>query len=118
MFGPCVIEENFATDDGRFQGHSVSVFDEKVSLWRQTWVDSSGGFLVFAGIFDGENMDLRTVPRDEEDKTVVNRMFWTDILTDTLSWRWQASVDDGATWKDLWTISYRRRGASLLGPGW
>lgn len=109
LFGDCVIEENFATDDGRFQGHSVSVYDENVGLWRQTWVDSSGGYLVFTGSFDGETMSLGTEPVDRGDEIVVQRMVFSRIRDDSLEWAWQGSRDGGETWNDLWNISYRRR---------
>ena len=108
LFGDCVFEENFATDDGRFSGRSLSVYDEAAGLWRQTWVDSSGGYLAFTGRFDGETMELRTEPVDREGEVVVNRMVFQDISTDSLLWRWQGSRDSGETWNDLWTISYQR----------
>lgn len=109
MFGDCVIEENFATDDGRLLGHSVSVYDEKAAMWRQTWVDSSGAYLWFTGSFNGEVMELRTEPVQRDDETVVQRMIFTDITGDSLEWTWQGSRDGGETWNDLWNVSYRRR---------
>ena len=108
LFGDCVIEENFATDDGRFNGRSVSVYDESADLWRQTWVDSSGAYLSLTGRFDGRTMELRTEPVEREDETVLNRMVFQDITTDSLLWRWQGSRNGGETWNDLWTISYTR----------
>jgi hypothetical protein len=104
LFGPCVIEENFTTDDGRFRGHSVSVFDEEAGLWRQTWVDSSGGYLVFTGSYGGDTMELRTEPTGN----VIQRMVFSAITQDSLEWAWQGSRDGGDTWDDLWNISYRR----------
>src|SRR5687768_15760577 len=38
-----VIEEQFSMAD--FKGMSVSVYDAKGKLWRQTWVDNSGGYI-------------------------------------------------------------------------
>ncbi|MGD2061127.1 MAG: DUF1579 family protein [Acidimicrobiia bacterium] len=108
MFDDCVIEENFATDDERFRGHSVSVYDEKAKCWRQTWVDSSGGYLVFTGNYDGETMELRTTPEERAHETVVQRMVFSDITDDSLEWSWQGSRDGGDTWNDLWNISYQR----------
>lgn len=110
MFGDCVTEESFATDDGKFRGHSVSVYDEKAGLWRQTWVDSSGGYLVFTGVFDGVTMTLGTEPVDRDGEVVVQRMVFGDIAPDSLEWVWQGSRDGGKTWNDLWNISYRRSG--------
>lgn len=109
LFGQCVIEENFATDDAQFLGRSLSVFDEAAGLWRQTWVDSSGGYIALTGGKDGEDFELRTDPADRDGRLVVNRMVFSEITTDSLLWSWQTSPDDGATWRDLWTIDYRRR---------
>lgn len=110
LFDDCVIEENFTTDDAGFRGHSVSVYDETSGVWRQTWVDSAGGYLVFTGSFDGETMELRTEPAERDGETVVRRMVFSDIGEDALKWSWQGSRDGGETWNDLWNISYRRRG--------
>jgi hypothetical protein len=109
LFGDCVIEENFATDDGRFEGRSLSVYDEAAGLWRQTWVDSSGGYLVFTGGLNNGEMELRTAAVERDGETVVSRMVFTDITDDSLIWHWQGSRDGGETWNELWTISYKRR---------
>lgn len=109
LFGDCVIEENFSTDDGTFSGHSVSVYDEDARLWRQTWVDSSGGYLVFTGSFDGNTMTLGTGAVERDDLVVMQRMMFSEIEADSLEWVWQGSRDAGETWNDLWNISYRRR---------
>ncbi|MDX1467838.1 MAG: DUF1579 family protein [Acidimicrobiia bacterium] len=108
-FGKCVVEENFATGDGSFLGHSVSVYDEKASSWRQTWVDSSGGYLLFEGGMRDGVMELRTPAVAEEGEQIVQRMVFTDIEENSLTWHWQRSGDDGETWDELWTIQYRRR---------
>ena len=31
------------------------------------------------------------------------------VTGDALTWRWQRSLDGGATWSDLWVIDYARR---------
>lgn len=109
LFEDCVIEENFTTDDGAFRGHSVSVYDDRSGIWRQTWVDSAGGYIVLTGSFDGETMELRTEPSQRDGAIAVQRMVFSEINADSLEWAWQGSRDDGATWDDLWNISYRRR---------
>lgn len=104
----CVVEERFATADGSLLGRSHSVFDTKARVWRQTWVDSAGGYLVLTGGVDGTSFELHTEPAERDGVTVINRMVFTDIRRDNLTWHWQASTDRGATWEELWTITYRR----------
>lgn len=109
--GDCVIHEHFESDDG-FVGESVSVYDPRSGTWRQTWVDNTGGYLLLSGApaADG-TMELRTEPAVnlQTRQTLVNRMVWRDVEADRLTWHWQRSADDGASWDDLWVITYARR---------
>lgn len=108
LFEDCVVEENFMTEDASFRGHSVSVYDVNAGLWRQTWVDSAGGYIsLTGGVVDGE-MVLATDPKETEAGVVFHRMVFADIESDSLEWAWRRTADGGMTWTDLWNISYRR----------
>lgn len=109
-FGNCVVEENFATSDGAFQGHSVSVYDPNAGRWKQTWVDNTGGYLLFEGGMAGDEMELRTATVERDGERIVQRMVFSEISGDSLTWRWQGSRDGGESWNDLWTIDYVRSG--------
>ena len=109
LFGDCAIEENFAAADGTFRGRSLSVYDTRDEVWRQTWVDNMGAYLAFTGSFDGETMELRTLEIERDGKRAVQRMVFSSIEQDSLSWNWQNSVDGGETWTDVWSITYERR---------
>jgi hypothetical protein len=106
--GGCVVVENF---DGRpsldFQGLSFSVYDRKARRWKQTWVDSQGGYLDFVGGFADGVMELR---RDGEldDAGSTFRMRWENIERDSFDWSWQRSDDGGDAWHSLWEIEYTR----------
>ena len=106
----CVVHERFESADG-FRGESVSVFDARSDAWRQTWVDNRGGYLLFTGGPNADGtMELRTEPfTNPQGEEQVNRMIWTDVNDDALTWRWQRSLDGGETWNDLWVIDYTRR---------
>ena len=108
-FGNCVIEENFSSTDGSFLGHSVSVYDPDAGVWKQTWVDNVGGYLLFEGGMKDGFMELRTPVVEQDGEQVVQRMVFTEVTDDSLVWRWQGSRDGGNSWNDLWTISYFRR---------
>ena len=111
--GDCVIQEEFAGDlpSGRFEGHSVSVYDGRRGEWRQTWVDSQGGYLLFTGGLDDDGiMRLYGEPRTLADGRVQHtRMSWVDVDDDSLDWHWERSFDDGQTWEMVWLIHYERR---------
>ena len=108
ILAECVILENFTSDN--FTGMSVSTVKRQTGNWHQTWVDSQGGYLTFEGGFQDGDMDLRTAPfENASGDRQINRMLWTNIRDDSLDWHWQRSLDDGATWEDLWVIRYVRR---------
>ena len=92
----------------RSRGQSVSLYSAGAGVWRQTWVDTDGAYLLFTGGFEDGRMELRTEPRERDGTTLVNRMGFHDIAEDSLEWAWQRSEDGGESWTDLWTISYRR----------
>lgn len=104
----CVIHERFAATTG-FKGESVSVYTP--SGWRQTWVDNSGGYLLFEGQThdDGTVREMRMAPfENASGEMQINRMIWEDVTADRLTWRWQSSTDSGDSWTDTWVIYYTR----------
>jgi len=107
--GDCVVEENFAGDGGgtEFIGNSVSVYNAKSGKWRQTWVDNRGGYLVFEGGMEDDRMVLYG-SGEQNGETFLTRMIFADIEKDSLTWNWERSTDDGATWEPNWVIQYRR----------
>ena len=108
--GGTVVLERF---DGRpgttLQGISVSVYDRDREQWRQTWVDSEGGYLDFVGGMDGDGVfELHHERRDADGGVVPFRMRFSEIERDSFTWRWQRGEPDGA-WTDQWRIDYTRR---------
>jgi hypothetical protein len=106
--GGKVVVENF---DGRpsldFQGLSFSVYDRNAGCWKQTWVDSEGSYLDFAGGFENGVMELRR-NGEVDGVPAIFRMRWENIERESLDWSWQRSGDGGETWASLWEIDYSR----------
>jgi hypothetical protein len=105
----CVITEEF---DGRpgspLVGTSVSTWVPRAGKWKQTWVDNQGSYLDFEGEFRDRRMILaRRAPLAGEG--VMQRMVFSEIGADALTWDWQASKDNGATWTTNWRLQYIRR---------
>lgn len=104
----CIIEEAFRFPGGQLEGRSVSAYDARARVWRQTWVDNRGNYLTFSGVFRDGAMELRTAPYEREGAVYISRMVFRNISRDSFDWDWQRSRDGGATWQDLWNIHYER----------
>lgn len=104
----CVIAENFDGNPGiDFTGKSFSVYNKRKKIWEQTWVDSQGSYLLFTG---GMNDNKMILSREVETKkgTVEQRMVFYNISDKSFDWNWEASLDNGMTWKLNWQIHYTR----------
>jgi hypothetical protein len=105
----CVVQENFsAGESGHLRGTSVSTFDLRSGMWKQTWVDNEGGYLDFVGEFKDGNMILQRETIRGGTK-IQQRMVFKNISASEMDWSWEASQDGGKTWKVNWPIHYKRR---------
>jgi hypothetical protein len=111
--GRVVVERFESLAPERWSGMSLSVFDER-NGWRQTWVDSTGNYWAFRGSAHSEGFSF-SVTEVEEGREVEKRMVFAGIQADTFDWRWERSVDGGATWEPLWIIDYHRATEGLKG---
>lgn len=107
--GGCVIEENFSTGDNTFTGRSFSVYNPVKKMWQQTWVDNSGGYLDFTGGMDGDKMILTRKGLNRKGEEIMQRMVFKDITTDSFTWNWESSADEGVSWNLMWQISYKKK---------
>ena len=103
-----VIKENFDSAPGmKLRGTSVSSYDARARLWKQTWVDNQGSYLDFSGKFeDGKMILSRTIIFGG--RKIQQRMVWYNIDKSSLDWNWENSTDNGRNWKVLWQIRYTR----------
>jgi tetratricopeptide (TPR) repeat protein len=106
----CVIEENFSAPDWGYFGQSVSTYDANNKVWKQTWVDSSGGYLDFVGGLEADGrMMLSREFTDQNGQLIMQRMIFSDFQPTTMEWNWERSEDGGQTWNVVWNIHYSRR---------
>lgn len=108
-YNDCVIQEQFdgGASTGGLIGHSVSTYSAPAQTWRQTWVDNQGGYFALTGGQVGDDFILTSYRINTD--TPLQRMVFTDITENSLTWRWQSTPDAGATWNDRWVIRYTRR---------
>jgi hypothetical protein len=106
-----VIEENFVAHDKSLIGKSWTLYDANAKIWRQTWVDNSGAYLLFTGGKEGDNVVLNMVDvrKNKEGKNVYMRMVFYNITENSFSWDWESSTDEKKTWQNQWAIQYKRR---------
>ena len=106
----CALHENFFDPVLNYKGESWSVYSPSRKMWQQTWVDNSGAYIALTGKFENGEMILSTEPRKLQDgKELISRMVFSNITSKAFDWRWEASTDNGTTWKANWVIHYRRK---------
>jgi hypothetical protein len=111
ILGGCAISETFRADGpgAPWAGRSYSSWQAAPGVWRQTWVDDSGGYLAFTGgIVDGV-MTLVGEPRTTDAGTVQMRMVFSDVTASSLHWEWQRTTDGWATSTVMMAIDYARK---------
>ena len=107
-FAGHVVVERFRMVDGEpFEGLSVSVFTPTDQQWRQTWVDTHGGYWALVGsALPSGGFEFRTPERVDAEQ-VFKRMVFSNIEPDGFDWRWEFSPDEVA-WDLRWAIRYER----------
>ena len=106
----CAIEENLdgSTIEWKLLGKSFSAYQQSDGIWYQTWVDNSGSYMPFTGIFE-EDRKIFRVERERDGKTFLSQMVFYNIRENSLTWDWEHSTDGGKTWNLAWRIEYTRR---------
>ena len=109
-----VIEERFEQDAADpaplLKGRSLSVRDA-TGQWRQAWVDNQGGFFTLTASADGDKRLFSTALVASGDQVKGQRMVFHHVTPEAFTWDWEGTTDGGKTWKLLWQLDYRRRGA-------
>jgi hypothetical protein len=76
-----------------FHGSTIRFYDPTIDAWRSTWIEPINGRVRrFIGRPDGDDIVLLS---DEDDPPL--RWRFTDIKTDSFTWRAETSHDGGTT---------------------
>jgi hypothetical protein len=107
-YAGCAIRENWMPLQGQ-EGGSFSAWRPDTGQWRQTWVDSSGGWVEFTGGMASDAMELtgnwRGVVTPGQDGLV--RMRYTREADGAVRQLGEVSTDGGATWAPNFDFTYR-----------
>lgn len=108
-----IIQENFKvikdSSMQSFTGKSWSVFNKNNGTWHQTWVDNQGTYLDFVGEIDRNKRIFKRTATGPDGKEYLQRMVFYDIKTNSFTWDWEISKDNGETWELKWRIHYKRK---------
>jgi hypothetical protein len=106
----CAVQENFNSPGPAYSGKSWSMYNPKLKLWEQTWIDNQGNFIYLKGKFENDAMTLSTgVMKMPNGKEEVYRMVYHNIKKDSFDWDWESSSDIGKTWVNGWHLHYKRK---------
>jgi hypothetical protein len=111
-YGGCAIRENWMPIGKEVGGGggSLSLYDSRLSRWRQTWVDSTGIRADFdGGLTDGVMTITGTWPNFAgPGKDALVRMRYQRQPDGQIRQWGEASTDDGKTWRPSFDFLYRR----------
>ncbi|MBX3480365.1 MAG: hypothetical protein KF842_08190 [Caulobacter sp.] len=108
LYGGCAVRENWMPLKGT-GGGSLSAFVPADKGWRQTWTDSSGGWVEFTGGWTGEALVLEgswpgaVTPG----QPALVRMTYTKGADGSVRQFGEGSTDDGKTWAPNFDFTYR-----------
>lgn len=103
----CALREEWTGASG-LHGTSLNVYDASTGDWHQTWVDDNGQLLRLSGGLSEGSMVMigRTV--NAEGESTLHRVTWTPLEDGAVRQHWQASDDDGESWRTLFDGRYER----------
>lgn len=74
----CLLQENWASANGKVTGTSNNFYNYKTNQWEQIWVDNRGGILHLKGNRIGNQMILKTDEEfNENGEPFYHRVTWT-----------------------------------------
>jgi hypothetical protein len=109
-FDGCVLQEHWAASPPPPQrGSSFNTWSPANRKWHQTWVDSTGGFLLLDGEFRDGTMVLAGEMPARDGGRINHRITWSQLPGGRVRQFWESSRDDGKTWRVVFDGIYVRQ---------
>lgn len=107
----CVVTEHWNAPSGS-EGQSFNIFDRSYGVWRQTWVDNSGGQHDYRGrLVDGNMVFTGDTPAPNGERgRIPTRLTFFRLGKDSVRQFSETSTDSGRTWQTNYDLMYIRRG--------
>jgi len=103
----CGLMENWTNTVGG-DGKSINFYDPGTGKWYQSWIDSTGGALRYAGNFKDGAMRFEGETIANGKKTLQKLTFFK-LDENTVRQLFEASNDDGKTWAITYDLKYVRK---------
>ena len=103
----CVLLENW-TGNGGMSGKSLNGYDRRAKVWRQTWIDDTGGVLLLSGGSRDGKMVMSGNAPGRDGATVTNRIAWERLGDGSVRQLWDMSRDGGKTWAIVFDGVYKK----------
>jgi len=100
VYEGCGVRENWKSRN--ISGGSLNMWDRADDLWKQNWIDSTGGRIDFTGGWNGEAMVLTGADSDGDQ----HRMTFTPGDDGTVRQHGEALVE--GEWTTEYDLTYRR----------
>ena len=102
----CALHEQWKSA-GRHWGFSYNIYDRSSGKWHQSWVDNGGLLLLIEGGLENGKMVLSGTTQGTQG-SVLNRITWTPVATDSVRQLWETSTDEGKSWSVAFDGMYVR----------
>ena len=99
------VSGDFTGRDGEW-GATVRFYDEAINGWRSTWIGPRNRVVM---PFLARNVGEEIVLEGSFTEGVTTRWIFSEITTDSFSWRAVESKDNGQSWTRLQEMRARRR---------
>ena len=105
--GGCIVQERWvAAGPVAQEGSSFNTWSPGARKWHQTWVDSTGGFLLLDGEWRDGVMRLTGEMPARGGGTVQHRIAWSALSGGRVRQFWERSTDGGQTWTVAFVGTY------------
>lgn len=105
--GNCVVQEKWEGVSGT-TGMSINYYDPLDDTWNQLWVDNGGNILKLKGVYDSNQMLLKSDLITINTQQYYNQIAWTPNDDGTVTQLWQTKDSNGNLLQTLFKGIYTR----------